>query len=182
MFRNMLTRHGGQFPGQVQPNDFSRSLPVPSGEVPAGSATGGDADYAKLLRDVQQHFDSYRQEASTDHNALKTQVDELSRKNSQLQTEISRTVGQLTAANQRYEMLQANYNSLKTENGEIQKRSWTTMETATKQELKTQQVAEELVEARNLLDSLRRDSANLKAEKDLWKSVERRLIEDNKSL
>ena len=182
MFRNMLTRRGGQIPGHVQPNDFSRSLPVPSGESPADSVIGGEVDYAKLLRDVQQHFDSYRQEVSTDHSALKHQVDELSRKNSQLQTEISRTAGQLTAANQRYEMLQANYNSLKTENGEIQKRSWTAMENATKQELKTQQVAEELVEARSLLDSLRRDSANLKAEKDLWKSVEHRLIEDNESI
>ncbi|KIW96358.1 uncharacterized protein Z519_03427 [Cladophialophora bantiana CBS 173.52] len=181
MFRNMLTRRG-HLPSQVQPNDFSRSLPVPSGESPAGSVTGGDSDYAKLLKDLQQHFDSYRQEASTDHTSLKNQVAELSKKNSQLQTEISRTVGQLTAANQRYEMLQANYNSLKIENGEIQKRSWTAMENATKNELKTQQVAEELVEARNLLDSLRRDSANLKAEKDLWKSVERRLIDDNESL
>ncbi|KIX02065.1 uncharacterized protein Z518_08004 [Rhinocladiella mackenziei CBS 650.93] len=181
MFRNMLTRRG-HLPGQVQPNDFSRSLPVPGGESPAGSVTGGESDYAKLLKDLQHHFDTYRQEASTDRTALKSQVDELSRKNSQVQAEISRTLGQLTAANQRYEMLQANYNSLKTENGEIQKRSWAAMENATKQELKTQQVAEELVEARGLLDSLRRDSANLKAEKDLWKSVERRLIEDNESL
>ncbi|EXJ95002.1 hypothetical protein A1O1_00120 [Capronia coronata CBS 617.96] len=183
MFRNMLTRRG-HLPAQVQPTDFSRSLPIPAGGADslAASATGGDSDYAKLLRDLQQHFDSYRQEASTDHTALKNQVDELSRKNSQLQTEMSRTLGQLTAANQRYEMLQANYNSLKAENAEIQKRSWTAMENATKQELKTQQVAEELVEARGLLDSLRRDAANLKAEKDLWKSVEKRLIDDNESL
>ncbi len=182
MFRSMLTRRGGHLPGQVQPNDFSRSLPVPSGESPPGSVIGEATDYGKLLRDLQQHFDSYRQEASTDHSALKNHVDELSKKNFQLQTEISRTIGQLTAANQRYEMLQANYNSLKTENGEIQKRSWTAMENATKQELKTQQVAEDLVETRNLLDSTNRDSANLKAEKNLWKSVERRLIEDSESL
>lgn len=180
MLRNMLIRRG-HLPGGIQPNDFSKSLPIPPAESPAASVAG-ESDYAKLLKDVQQHFDSFRQESSTDRTALKNQVDELSRKNSQLQTEISRTVGQLTAANQRYEMLQSNYNSLKTENGEVQKRSWTAMEKATKQELKTQQVAEELVEARGLLDSLRRDSANLKAEKDLWKSVERRLIEDNESL
>lgn len=180
MLRNMLIRRG-HLPGGVQPTDFSKSLPIPAAESPAASVAG-ESDYAKLLKDVQHHFDSFRQESSADRTTLKTQVDELSRKNSQLQTEISRTVGQLTAANQRYEMLQSNYNSLKTENGEIQKRSWSAMENATKQELKTQQVAEELVEARGLLDSLRRDSANLKAEKDLWKSVERRLVEDNESL
>ncbi|KAK6382903.1 Protein mlp1 [Exophiala oligosperma] len=182
MFRNMLTRRGHLSGAQVHPTDFSRSLPVPNGESPAGSVTGGESDYAKLLKDLQHHFDTYRQEASTDHSALKTQVDELSRKNSQLQTEISRAMGQLTAANQRYEMLQANYSSLKTENGEIQKRSYAVMDNANKQEVKAQQVAEELVEARALVESLQRDSANLKAEKDLWKTVERRLIEDNESL
>ncbi|KIW16380.1 hypothetical protein PV08_06431 [Exophiala spinifera] len=182
MFRNMLTRRGHLAAGQVHPTDFSRSLPVPNGESPAPSVAGGESDYAKLLKDLQHHFDTYRQEASTDHSALKTQVDELSRKNSQLQTEISRAMGQLTAANQRYEMLQANYNSLKTENGEIQKRSYAVMDNANKQEVKAQQVAEELVEARALVESLQRDSANLKAEKDLWKTVERRLIEDNESL
>lgn len=180
MLRNMLIRRG-HLPAGIHPTDFSKSLPIPAAESPAASVAG-ESDYAKLLKDVQHHFDSFRQESSADRTTLKTQVDELSRKNSQLQTEISRTVGQLTAANQRYEMLQSNYNSLKTENGEIQKRSWSAMENATRQELKTQQVAEELVEARGLLDSLRRDSANLKAEKDLWKSVERRLIEDNESI
>ncbi|KIV97897.1 hypothetical protein PV10_01597 [Exophiala mesophila] len=180
ILRSMLTKRGLLKDG-VQPADFSRSLPVPRGESPAVSGSG-DADYGKLLKELQQHFDTYRREASTDHTSLKTQVDDLTRKNSTLQADISRTVGQLTAANQRYEMLQANYNSLKTENSEIQKRSWSSMEMAAKQELKTQQVAEELVEARGLVDSLRRDAANLKAEKDLWKSVERRLVDDNESL
>jgi nucleoprotein TPR len=182
MFRSMLTRRGGHLPSQIQPNDFSRSMPIPHGESPAPPASNGDTELAGLLRTIQQDFDSYRQESSTNQTFLKKQVDEFSKKNSQLQTELSRATGQLTSANQRYEMLQANYHSLKTENGEIQKRSWTAMENATKQEVKTQQLAEELVEARNLLDGLRRDSANLKAEKDLWKSVERRLIEDNESL
>ena len=33
-----------------------------------------------------------------------------------------------------------------------------------------------------MLDSLRRESANLKAEKELWRSVEKRLIDDNEAL
>jgi len=188
MFRNMLTRRG-HLPGLVDPKDFSKSLPLPAGGSPAhppddGSIAGGDrdADYAKLLKDQQQHFDSYRQEAAADHSALKMQVDGLTKKNSQLQAEVSRTVGQLTAANQRYEMLQASFDMVKGEYAEVQKRSYAVMENATRQELKTQQVAEELVEARGLLDSLRRESANLKAEKDLWKSVEKRLVEDNEAL
>lgn len=183
MFRNMLTRRGHQ----VEPTDFSRSLPIPAGGSPArpldGSvADGGESDYAKLLKDLQHHFDLYRQEATTDHSALKTQVDDLTKRNTQLQTEASRATGQLTAANQRFEMLQANFNMLKSENAEIQKRSYTAMENAAKQELQTQHVAEELVQAKGMFESMQRESANLKAEKDLWKSVEKRLIDDNESL
>ena len=56
------------------------------------------------------------------------------------------------------------------------------MENATKQEMRVQQAAEDLVETKGLVDSLQRESANLKAEKDLWKSVEKRLIDDNETL
>lgn len=143
---------------------------------------GDETDYAKLLRDLQAHFDSYKQESATDHASLRTQITELSKRNSQLQTEASKALSQLSAANARSEMLQENFAMLKTENAQIQKQSYTNMENATKQELKTQQIAEELVEVRGLLDSMRRESANLKAEKDLSKSVQDRLLQDIEAL
>jgi nucleoprotein TPR len=190
MFRNMLTRRG-HLPGQLDPNDFARSMPLPAAGSPArglvdsiqgGSVPGDESDFAKLLKDLQLHFDSYRREAATDHSALKNQVNELSKKNSHLQTEASRAHSQLAAANQRGDMLQANFNMLKAENAEIQKRAYASMENATRQELKTQQTAEELVELRGFLESARREAANLKAEKELAKSVQNRLVEDNESL
>jgi len=186
MFRSMLTRKG-QLPGHVDPLDFSRSLPIPHAGSPARglddfSVNGGDSDYAKLLKDLQTHFDAYRQEAATDHTALKNQVNDLTKRSSQLQMEASRALGQLSAANQRSEMLQANYNMLKTEHDELKHRSSNAAENASKQELRVQHVAEELVEAKGQVDSLRRESANLKAEKDLWKTIETRLVNDQESL
>ena len=79
-------------------------------------------------------------------------------------------------------MLQANYNGLRNENTELQKRSQQMGENAARQDLRTQQVAEELVEARSMSESLRNENANAKAEKDLWKRIETRMTEDNKSL
>ncbi|KAJ9653475.1 Protein mlp1, partial [Neophaeococcomyces mojaviensis] len=186
MFRNMLTRRG-HIPAQIDPSDFSRSMPLPAGGFSASLlgdhiSPSGDNDYAKLLKDLQDHFDNYRRETATDASSLTKQVSELSQRNSQLQSEASRSLGQLTGANERYEMLQANYNMLKTEYTELQKRSHYAMEQATKQELRTQQAAEDLVEARGMVEGLRRESANLKAEKELWKSIEQRLIDDNESL
>lgn len=124
------------------------------------------ADYAKLLKDMQAHFDAYRQEAATDRATLKQQVDSLSRNNSELRGEVSRSSSQVTLAHERYEMLQSNYSMLKTENVELQKRSQFYSENAAKQELRTQQVTEDLVEAKGLADSLRNETANLKAEKE----------------
>ena len=140
------------------------------------------ADYAKLLKDMQAHFDSYRHEAATDRSTLKQQVDNLSRSNSELRGEVTRSGSQVVLAHERYEMLQGNYNMLKTENAELQKRSQFYSENAAKQELRTQQVTEDLVVAKGLVDSMRNETANLKAEKEFWKGIEKRLSEDNESL
>lgn len=65
-------------------------------------------------------------------NYCKTQISELSQRNTQLQADASRSLGQLTGATQRYEMLEANYKTLKSERDDYQKRSHAAMETATK--------------------------------------------------
>ena len=189
MFRNMLVRRG-QLPAQVEAGAFAQSMPLPAAGSPPrglagslyGQGTGEESDYAKLLKDLQHHFDSYKRETATDNTALKNQLNELSKRNSQLQIDLSKQLSQLSAANQRAEMLQANYNMLKAESLELQKRGETIRENATKQELRTQQAAEELVEAKGQIDSMRRETANLNAEKDLWKSIEKRLMDDNEML
>ena len=176
-FRSMLMRR------RLAGDSSAFSQSVPFGSAPPTSPQSQDAlDYADLLRKVQAHFDTFRDETTTDHKAIKQQVNELSRKNSQLLSDIGRSNSQLGAAVQRAELLQNNFNMLKSENAELQKRYTTLLENANRQDVKTQQVAEDLVETKGLVDSLRRESANLKAEKDLWKNIEKRLIEDNESL
>ncbi|KPI40663.1 Nucleoprotein TPR [Cyphellophora attinorum] len=183
MFRNMLTRKGHLGDGM----DFSRSLPVPAAGSPnkalsASVSQADSSDFSKLIKEMQQQLDAQKEVSNMDHASLRSQLDNLSKRNSELQTATSRLQGQLSAATQRAEMLQTNYNMLKTENGELQRRSASSMETATKQEMRIQQAAEDLIETKGLAESLQRESANLKAEKDLWKSVEKRLIEDNETL
>lgn len=182
-FRSMLTRRRETGDSSMP---FSQSLPL-GAAPPAGVSTNSVSvieapDYADLLQKVQAHFDSFRQETATDHSTLKQQANDLTRKNSELQSEIGRVNSQLAAAIQRSELLQSNFNLLKGENSELQKRFSNLMENSTKQDLKTQHVAEDLVEAKGLIDSIRREASNLKAEKDLWKSIEKRLVEDNESL
>ncbi|RMZ87231.1 hypothetical protein DV736_g5540, partial [Chaetothyriales sp. CBS 134916] len=182
MFREMLSRKGRL----VEPSDFSRSLPIPAPGSPTPSANESvhavSAEFKEAFNSLQQQFDAYRQENSATQTTLRQQIEGLHKRNSELQSEISRAQGQLIAASQRNDMLQANLDLIKAENSELTKRTFTLMENGTKQEMRAQQVAEEVVEARSSIESLRRESANLKAEKDLWKNVEKRLIEDNESL
>ncbi|KAJ5779724.1 hypothetical protein N7457_007444 [Penicillium paradoxum] len=176
-FRSMLMHRR---PTVEDPSVFSQSMPL--GAAPQGAIESSAPDYAELLRKVQTHFDTFREETTTDHKALRQQVNELSRKNSELLSDISRSSSQLAAATQRAELLQSNFNMLKSENAEIQKRYSALFENANRQDLRTQQAAEDLVEAKGLVESLQRENANLKAEKDLWKNIEKRLIEDTENL
>ena len=193
MFRRMLS-HRGQLPlGTDATSLLGESV---NGDAPPETSTPADvvnsiedsptkrdlADYAKLYKDIQAHFDAYRNEAATDRSTLKEQVDGLSRVNSELRSEVVRNSSQVTLSHERYEMLQGNYLMLKNENTELQKRSQALSDSAAKQDLRVQQVAEELVEAKGLADSMRNETANLKAEKEFWKTIEKRITEDNGDL
>lgn len=192
MFRRMLSHRGKLPPGGELTSMFGESV---AGEPPA-TPSQSDAinsieqsptsralfDYAKLLKDMQSHFDSYRQEAATDRSTLKEQVSSLSKGNGELRSEIGRYSSQVTLAHERYEMLQANYAMLKSENEELQKRSQFFADNSAKQDLKTQQIVEDLVESKGLADSIRNELAILKAERDFCRSVEKRITEDNVTL
>ena len=193
MFRRMLSHRGQLLSGTDGTSllgdsvngDATPKTPTPGGIVNSiedSPATRDLADYAKLYRDIQAHFDAYRTEAATDRSTLKEQVDGLSKLNGELRSEVVRNSSQVTLAHERYEMLQGNYMMLKNENAELQKRSQTLWDSAAMQDLRVQQVAEELVEAKGLADSMRNETANLKAEKEFWKTVEKRITEDNENL
>ena len=193
MFRRMLSHRGQVASGTDATSVFGESAngdAAPRTPTPAGAmnsiedspATRDLADYVKLYKDIQAHFDAYRNEAATDRSTLKEQVDGLSKVNGELRSEVVRNSSQVTLAHERYEMLQGNYLMLKNENAELQKRSQALSDSAAKQDLRVQQVAEELVEAKGLADSMRNETANLKAEKEFWKTIEKRITEDNESL
>ncbi|KFX89667.1 hypothetical protein O988_08551 [Pseudogymnoascus sp. VKM F-3808] len=182
MFRRMLQHRGQLPPNSDLESVFGQSV---NGEVMTSVETPNakdSANYATLLRELQSHFDQYREEQSIDRRTMKEQAGKLASEKSALQSEIAKINSQLTLANERYEMLHANYAMLQNENSELQKRSQVLSESAAKQDLRTQQVAEDLIESKGLVESMRNDIANLKAEKKLWTEIQGRLNEDNNNL
>ncbi|KAJ3571709.1 hypothetical protein NPX13_g5285 [Xylaria arbuscula] len=141
-----------------------------------------DGDYATLLEDIRKEFDDYRKEQTTDRKTLKEQIKKLSADRNRLQSEVSRITSQLSLASERFDMLKSNYSALENENKELQKRNNALSESAAKQDIRTQNVAEELVEARAMVESMRSENANLRAEKNLWQDIQDRLSRDNENL
>lgn len=145
-------------------------------------ADSGVFDYATLLEEIRKEFDDYRKEQTTDRKTLKEQIEKLSAERNRLQSEVSRITSQLSLASERFDMLKSNYAALEHENKELQRRNQTLSESAAKQDIRTQNVAEELVEARAVVESMRTENANLKAEKNLWQDIQDRLSRDNENL
>ncbi|KAI4095947.1 MAG: hypothetical protein LQ344_001328 [Seirophora lacunosa] len=194
MFRRMLT-HRGQLPRDGDGDgDSTFGDSVNEGATPAASGQSRIlnsveqspqskdlADYIKLLKELQVHFDNYREETRTDHRTLKDQVDKLSNTNGELRAEVAGKNSQIIMANERYQMLQSNFAMLKNTNMELQKQSQFFSDNAAKQDLRTQQVAEDLVETKGLLDSMRNENANFRAEKEFFKTIEKRLTAENEA-
>ncbi len=128
-----------------------------------------EADMTVALRELQNNFDSYRNEQSIDRQIMRDQIGKLSAERNSLQSEIAKLESQITLASERYELLQSNFVALQNENKELQRRSQTLSESAAKQDIRTQQAAEDLIETRALTESLRNENANLKAEKTFGK-------------
>lgn len=126
-------------------------------------------DQTNLLRELQIQFDTYRNEASTDQRTLNDQIRTLNSERAEALINSARYKSQMELANERYKILQGNMEMVKQESDELRKRVHRMQEQQAKQDNKVQQAAEELVDVRSFVESLRTENANLKAEKTLFK-------------
>ncbi|KAF4460417.1 hypothetical protein FALBO_12811 [Fusarium albosuccineum] len=180
MFRRLLQQRGtnGDEASMMRSSlDGSQRLPLTSIE-----ATEQTEALNEALRKLQSEYDSFRDAHDGVRKDLRDQIDSLSSERNSLQTDKVKLHAEARLESERREMLHTNFVALQGENRELQKRNQTLSETAAKQDIRTQQVAEELIEAKGLLDSVRNEAANLKAEKKLWKDIQDRLSKDNENL
>lgn len=179
MFRRILQHRGA---GGDEASMMRSSLDG-SQRPPLASIEGDQSEALnEALRKLQSDYDSFRDAQNDVRADLRGQIDHLSTEKNQLVAERLKLQGDLRIESERREMLQGNYAALQAENVEVQKRNQVLSETAAKQDIRTQQVAEEFIEAKGLLDSMRNETANLKAEKKLWKDIQDRMSRDNESL
>ncbi|KAI1858196.1 hypothetical protein JX265_010864 [Neoarthrinium moseri] len=180
MFRRLAENRGASTRGPTGDGDDGVLVSI---EENGDSVMGGDsADYATVLRELQQQYDSHRTEWNVDRDTMKKQIEALSTERNSLQSEKSKLSSQLGLKDSRFEMLESNFKAAKTEIEQLQNRIREQSDNLSKQDIRTQQAAEDLVEARSLAEGLRNENANLKAEKKLHMDVQARLSQDNESL
>ncbi|KAF4974407.1 hypothetical protein FZEAL_8681 [Fusarium zealandicum] len=180
MFRRLLQQRGpnGDEASMMRHSlDGAHRLPLASIEATEQTETLNEA-----LRKTQAEYDDFREAQDGVRKDLRDQVDSLTAERNSLQTDKVKLHAETRLEFERREMLNTNFVALQGENRELQKRNQTLSETTAKQDIRTQQVVEELVEAKGLLDSARNEAANLKAEKNLWKDIQDRLSKDNENL
>ncbi|KAL7276007.1 Protein mlp1 [Rhizina undulata] len=178
MFRRML-QNRGDIPKE------SLEAPPNAGSPRTEASTNFQEvhqNISEVLKELQNQYDQFKAESMSNQNTLSEQNRRLASEKTELEVQIARVNSQLEMASERYEMLNGNFGMLKSENQELQKRVTNLLENQSKQDLRTQQVAEELIDNKSLLESMRTENANLKAEKTLWKNIEQRLSQDNVSL
>ncbi|KAM0478913.1 hypothetical protein ACHAPX_004891 [Trichoderma viride] len=179
MFRRLLQQRGaGEDPSSsLMRHSIGGGMPVTSIESVEQTETLTEA-----LRKIQSEYDSFRDAQDGARKDFRDQINHLTAEKNSLQTANIKLQGEARLESERREMLQSNYIALQNENSELQKRTQILSETAAKQDIRVQQVAEELIEVKGLLDSMRNETANLKAEKKLWKDIQERMNKDNDSL
>lgn len=180
MFRRILQQRGTG----VDEASMMRSSLDGSQRAPLASIEGADQTESlnEALRKLQADYDGFRDAQDGVRKDFRDQIDHLATEKNSLHTERVKLHGELRLESERREMLQSNYVALQNENSELQRRNQNLSETAAKQDIRTQQVAEELIEGKGLLDSMRNEAANLKAEKKLWKDIQDRMSKDNENL
>ncbi|OQO11161.1 hypothetical protein B0A48_05417 [Cryoendolithus antarcticus] len=185
IYRRMLQQRGTIQADTDVHSMFGQSIPATpqrNGAIAATPRSKENDDLQKVLSEQKSLFDSFRQETMTDRRLLQDQIDTLAAEKSRLQSNVAKAQSDYNLALSRFEMVNGNYTASREENTQLQKRIQSLYEQAAKQDARTQQVAEELVEARSLSDSIKHENANIKGEKDLWQRIEGRLTEDNKNL
>lgn len=177
MFRSMLSSKGSN---NILTGELVGASNRDSEEVI--KLTSENERYQKELSSIHDQLKAVQVESETTINLLNRQINSLSNEKSELAVNLAREKSSNTLFEERYKSLQENVKFARSENEELRKRSELLQDNLAKQDLRTQQVAEELVQTRSMAESLRSESLNLKAEKQLWKSIEKRLAEENTSL
>ena len=175
----------GQLPSHSQSTSiFAQSVPATGGflQLENGSQPREIPEYSKLIKDLQSHIDLLKEESATDRATLKSQVDTLTKDNSQLQSEKLRFESQVRREQDRYARLEGSIKLLQSEKDSLQERYNKVQATMAQQDDRLVKATQNAAEAEARLQSLQGEMVQLKASQQMSATIEARLKERNQEL
>ncbi|KAF5333006.1 hypothetical protein D9758_015176 [Tetrapyrgos nigripes] len=155
---------------------------VVNGTTPQTNGAGPSSDLEKELADIQSQFDAYRMEMGHDSGRLRDEVVNAQREVAQLQASLAKGQAKIEYLTEHNRMNQEQYKIQGQEMDDIRTRNAQLLDQWTRVDIDYQRASEELVSANARVEQLRNESANLRAEKKIWESIQGRLVEENKTL
>ncbi|KAF9077487.1 hypothetical protein BDP27DRAFT_1397327 [Rhodocollybia butyracea] len=145
-------------------------------------SAGMSSSVVQELAEIQNQFDTYRTEMNIDSGRLREEHITAQREIGQLQASLAKANAKNENQAERQRMLQEQINLQNQELNDLTKRNQQVFDQWTRVDVECNRVTEDLRVATAKLEQLRSECANLRAEKNIWESVQSRLVEENKSL
>ncbi|KAA8623582.1 filament-forming protein tpr p270 protein [Pyrenophora tritici-repentis] len=186
--RDMYSRIVGgrnQMPSHAQSTSaFAQSVPATGAplQLENGNASREIPEYSKLIKDLQSHIDLLKEESATDRATLKSQVDGLTKDNTQLQSDKLRCESQLRREQDRYARLEGSIKLLQSEKDSLQERYNKVQATMAQQDDNLVKATQNAAEAEARLQSLQGEMVQLRASQQMSATIEVRLKERNQEL
>ncbi|EMD40194.1 hypothetical protein CERSUDRAFT_112402 [Gelatoporia subvermispora B] len=140
------------------------------------------SDLAKELQEVQNQYEVYRTEIGVDTVRLREEVIAAQREANQLHAALAKANAKIEFLNDRHRMAQDQNMMQNRELENLTKRNQQLYDQYTRIDIECNRVSEELLAGNGLVEQLRNECANLRAEKKIWEDIQSRLVEDNKAL
>ncbi|CAO1623341.1 unnamed protein product [Parajaminaea phylloscopi] len=167
MFRSMLAS-GSRHPATTTKSATDRD-----------ESADGQVHLASQYSALQGQFEAFREETSRDSAVLKEEARQARDEAGRSAIVAARERASREASDERLRLLQQSADLQRSEANELSKQMRAYQERAARLEASSQTSTEDLMSARKDLERLRYEMANLRAERDLAKSIEQRLVEEN---
>ena len=184
MYSRIVSGRGQQASFSQSTSAFAQSVPATGGALllENGSQSRDIPEYSKLIKDLQSHIDLLKEESATDRATLKAQVDNLTKDNSQLQSDKLRFESQVRREQDRYARLEGSIKLLQSEKDSLQERYNKVQATMAQQDDRLAKATQNAAEAEARLQSLQGEMVQVKASQQMSATIEARLKERNQEL
>lgn len=137
--------------------------------APSGSVPSNGPDYESFYRELQREFDAYRKESGTDTKMLKAQIDGIYSEKTELSVQVAKLNNQIDYLNERHELAVQSSKAKDQESQQLRQRLTAINETATRQDIKIEELSNNLLQARQASESINAENQQLKIERQIWK-------------